>query len=196
MGAGTTIAVIFGALFVIALFIGLTVMGIYNGLVDKDVEIENKWAHVETAYQRRANLIPSLVATVKKYAEHEEDTFVKVATARSAAANAKTPSEMQEADGMIKEALKSLFMVVEAYPELKASQHFLDLQSQLEGTENRIKYERDEYNNAVSVYKKTVRSFPAGLVASMFNFNENKWEMFKSAARSENAPDVENLFEK
>ena len=194
MGTGTAIAVTFAIILAIGLMVGLTVMAMYNGLVDKDVEIENKWAKVETGYQRRADLIPSLVATVKKYAEHEEETFVKVAEARSAAANAKTPSEMQKADGAIKEALKSLFMVVEAYPELKASEHFLTLQSQLEGTENRIKYERDEYNNAVTLYKKSVRSFPTGIIANMFGFNADKWEMFKSAAGSENAPDVADLF--
>lgn len=195
MGSGETVLLIIGALVAMGIVTGLVIMGMYNGLVQKDVEIENKWAHIETAYQRRADLIPSLVATVKKYAEHEQETFVKVTEARAAMANAKTPSQMQEADGMIKEALKSLFMVVEAYPELKASEHFLSLQSQLEGTENRIKYERDEYNNAVRNYKVSVRSFPTSILANMFGFDVNKWDMFEAAPGSEVAPDVEELFE-
>jgi LemA protein len=181
---------------VIAIVIIAIPIGMYNGLVSKDVEIENKWAHVETAYQRRADLLPGLVTTVKKYATHEEQTFIKVIQARSAISNAETASEMQQADGMLKEALKSLFMVVEAYPELKASEHFMALQDELAGTENRIKYERDEYNNAVRDYKTSVRSFPTNIIAGIFGFREDKWEMFESERGAENAPNIDALFNK
>lgn len=170
----------------------------YNGLVDANAEVEKKWADVESVYQRRADLIPNLVATVKGYAEHEASTLQSVVDARTRATSitidpaTATPEQMEEwmaAQDELTGALGRLIAVAESYPDLKANQNFLQLQAQLEGTENRISVERQKYNEAVKEYNVMVRRFPNNIIASMFNFEQKS--MFEANAGAEVAPVVE-----
>ena len=177
--------------------IGLFYVGTYNGLVDKDVSIEKLKGDLSSQYQRRADLIPNLVATVQGSAQFEKSTQTEIAGLRSQAIsgqekmrNAKTVSEIQAANGELDSVLSRLMVVVEAYPTLQSNQNFRDLQSQLEGTENRINYARTEYNDAVGVYKSSVRSFPTSIVANMNGFDVNKWSMFEAKPGADIAPTV------
>lgn len=169
----------------------------YNGLVSMDEGVQNKWADVETQYQRRADLIPNLVNTVKGYAAHEKETLESVVKARSEATNVKIdPTNMtaeqmaqyQNAQNGVSAALSKLLLVVEKYPDLKANQNFLELQSQLEGTENRITVARRDYNAAAKEYNTAVRKFPKNLLAGMFGFE--KKEYFEAQEGAEAAPEV------
>ena len=169
----------------------------YNGLVDANAEVEKKWANVESVYQRRADLIPNLVATVKGYAEHEELTLQAVTDARTRATSitidpaTATPEQMEAwmaAQDEVSGALGRLLAVAESYPDLKANQNFLQLQAQLEGTENRISVERQKYNEAVKEYNVMVRRFPNNIIASMFGFDAKS--MFEAHAGAEVAPVV------
>lgn len=178
-------------------FIGLRLVSIYNGLVTLDEETNGKWAQVESAYQRRADLIPNLVNTVKGYAEFEQETLTGVIEARSKAtgvtvnADNLTPeaiANFQAAQGQLSGALSRLLVSVERYPELKANQNFLALQSQLEGTENRIKIERDRFNESIKSYNSTIRKFPKNLIASSFGFEKKGY--FEADSGSEKAPEV------
>ncbi len=177
----------------------LVIMGFssYNGLVGKQEDVGKAWGNVESDYQRRADLIPNLVNTVKGYANFEQETLTKVIEARASAtqvkidANNLTPENLaafQQAQGGLSSALGRLLVVAENYPDLKANQNFLDLQAQLEGTENRINVSRQRYNDTVNDYNKSRRSFPAVLFASMFGFGEKGY--FKAEAGSEKAPEV------
>jgi LemA protein len=177
--------------------IGLFYVGTYNGLVDKDVSIEKLKGDLSSQYQRRADLIPNLVATVQGSAQFEKSTQTEIAGLRSQAIsgqekmrNAKTVSEIQSANGELDSVLSRLMVVVEAYPTLQSNQNFRDLQSQLEGTENRINYARTEYNEGVETYKKSVRSFPTSIVANMNGFDVDKWDMFEAKPGSDVAPTV------
>lgn len=190
------IAVIIALVVVVGL-IGLMYVGMYNNLVSKDVSIEKMKADLDSQYQRRADLIPNLVATVQGAAQFEKSTQTEVARLRSDAdtaknnmGKAKTPSEIDAANNEMTSVWSRLMVVVEAYPVLKSNENFKDLQSQLEGTENRITYARTEYNEAVQDYKTSVRSFPTSIVANMNNFREDKWEMFKAKAGADIAPTV------
>src|SRR6056300_444362 len=174
------------------------VIGAYNGLVTLDEETNGKWAQVESAYQRRADLIPNLVNTVKGYADFEQETLTAVIKARSNATginvNAEnlTPesiAQFQAAQGQLSGALSRLMVSVERYPELKANQNFLALQSQLEGTENRIKIERDRFNESVKIFNATIRKFPRNLIASSFGFEKKGY--FEADAGSEKGPEVQ-----
>lgn len=178
-------------------FIGLRLVSIYNGLVTLDEETNGKWAQVESAYQRRADLIPNLVNTVKGYADFEQETLTGVIEARSKAtgvsvnADNLTPEaieKFQAAQGQLSGALSRLLVSVERYPELKANQNFLALQSQLEGTENRIKIERDRFNESIKSYNSTIRKFPKNLIASSFGFEKKGY--FEADSGSEKAPEV------
>ena len=169
----------------------------YNGLVDANAEVEKKWADVESVYQRRADLIPNLVATVKGYAEHEESTLQAVTDARTRATSitidpaTATPEQMEAwmaAQDEVSGALGRLLAVAESYPDLKANQNFLQLQAQLEGTENRISVERQKYNEAVKEYNVMVRRFPNNIIASMFGVDQKS--MFEAQAGAEVAPVV------
>lgn len=169
----------------------------YNGLVSMDEGVQNKWADVETQYQRRADLIPNLVNTVKGYAAHEKETLESVVKARSEATSVKIdPSNMtaeqmaqyQNAQNGVTSALSKLLLVVEKYPDLKANQNFQELQSQLEGTENRIAVARRDYNAVAKEYNTAVRKFPKNILAGMFGFE--KKEYFEAQEGSEAAPDV------
>jgi len=171
--------------------------GSYNGLVKKDVEVSRTWADVESDYQRRMDLIPNLVNTVKGYANFEKETLIGVTQARASATQVKidpsnlTPAniaQFQQAQDGVSSALSRLLVTVEKYPDLKANQNFLDLQAQLEGTENRISVSRKRFNDAVGNYDNARRSFPGSLIASITGFKERGF--FKSAAGADKAPEV------
>lgn len=169
----------------------------YNGLVKQDENVKNAWNDVQSQYQRRSDLIPNLVNTVKGAANFEQETLTRVVEARSKATsinvdpNNLTPekiAQFQQAQGELTGALSRLLAVVENYPELKATQNFQDLQRQLEGTENRITVARNDFNAAVNVYNTKVRSFPMNFFAGMFGFSPK--EGFKADPGSEKAPTV------
>lgn len=183
-----------GALVILVLWI----FGSYNGLVSKEETVNNQWANVESQYQRRMDLIPNLVNTVKGYADFEQETLTKVIEARSNATAVKidptnlTPdkvAQFQQAQDGLSSALGRLLVVMERYPDLKANQNFLDLQAQLEGTENRIAVERKRFNDVVNVYNSGVRRFPAVLIAGIFGFERKGY--FEAAEGAEKAPTVD-----
>lgn len=170
----------------------------YNGLVNLDEGVANKWGDVETQYQRRADLIPNLVNTVKGYAAHEQETLEGVIAARSQATQIKvdpenlTPeklAEYQEAQGQVTSALGKLLAITENYPDLKANQNFLELQAQLEGTENRINVARMNFNEATKKYNTAIRRFPKNILAGMFGFEKRSY--FESQDGAETAPQVQ-----
>lgn len=170
----------------------------YNGLVSMDEGVQTKWADVETQYQRRADLIPNLVNTVKGYAAHENETLQAVVDARAKATSVNIdPANMtseqiarfQEAQDGVSSALGRLLVTVEKYPDLKANENFKELQAQLEGTENRISVARRDYNEASRKYNTALRSFPKNILASIFNFE--KKEYFEAQDGSEQAPTVQ-----
>lgn len=162
----------------------------YNSLVQKDVATEKAWGNVQTAYQRRVDLIPNLVETVKGVVKFEQDTQTQIAALRSGITNARTPEELQTAGANVNSYLQGLNINVEAYPDLKSNANFLALQDELAGTENRIKFERDNFNEAVQNYKTSVRKFPTNLIAGMYGFALDKWNMFAAQEGAENAPQV------
>ena len=170
----------------------------YNGMVSMDESVQGKWADVETQYQRRADLIPNLVSTVKGYAAHESETLESVVKARSEASSVKvdpeniTPeklAEYQKAQSGVSSALGRLMVIVEKYPDLKANQNFLELQSQLEGTENRINVARRDFNEAAKQYNTSIRRFPKNIIAGMFGFEKKAY--FEAEKGAEQAPKVE-----
>lgn len=173
-------------------------IGAYNGLVSSDEKVSEAWANVETAYQRRADLIPNLVNTVKGYASHEQATLQAVTDARTKATSitidpsTATPEQMQQwmaAQEEVGSALGRLIAISEAYPDLKANQNFLELQAQLEGTENRISTERKKYNEIVKEYNVKTRKFPTNLLAGVFGFDQKT--MFEAQEGAEVAPTVQ-----
>lgn len=172
--------------------------GTYNSFVDKDVNVQNAWSNVQSQYQRRADLIPNLVNTVKGVANFEQETLTKVVEARAKATSMTidpskaTPEqlkEFQQAQGDLTQALGRLLVISENYPELKANQSFLELQAQLEGTENRIQVERQKFNETVADYNKSIRKFPSSFYASIFGFGEKA--QFEAQEGAQNAPKVE-----
>lgn len=169
----------------------------YNGLVSQDETVANSWANVEAAYQRRADLIPQLVNTVKGYANHEKSTLDAVVSARTKATqmtvsvddlSEENIQKFQEAQGEVGTAIGRLLAITESYPELKANENFSELQAQLEGTENRINEVRKKYNDAVKTYNISVRRFPNNILSGMFGF-ERKAE-FKAEEGASKAPEV------
>lgn len=170
----------------------------YNSLVEKQQNVDQAWAQVENQYQRRADLIPNLVNTVKGYAAHESQTLEKVTEARAKATsitidadnlNEETLAKYQEAQNELSSALKSLLAVQEAYPDLKANENFMNLQTQLEGTENRISTERMRYTEAVRDYNTAIKKFPTTIYAGWFGFTPKP--QFKAEAGAEKAPEVQ-----
>lgn len=169
----------------------------YNSLVEKQQKVDQSWAQVENQYQRRADLIPNLVNTVKGYSTHESETFEKVTLARAKATsitidannlNEESLAKFQEAQNELSQALKSLLAVTEAYPDLKANENFMNLQTQLEGTENRIATERMRYTEAVLDYNTAIKKFPTTIYAGWFGFTPKP--QFKADAGAEKAPEV------
>jgi LemA protein len=142
----------------------------YNGLVKRRNQVDNAWSQIDVQLKRRHDLIPNLVETVKGYAAHERGTFEAVTAARANAINAQSPAEQAQAENVLSGALKSLFAVAEAYPDLKANQNFLNLQEELTSTEDKIAYSRQFYNDSVLGYNNRIQSFPANLIAGMGNF--------------------------
>ncbi len=182
----------------VLLLLFIWVKNAYNGMVKKQEAVEAQWAQVENVYQRCADLIPNLVATVKGYAAHEQGTLTAVIEARAKATSITvdpsniTPeqlAEFQEAQDQLSGALSRLLVSIERYPDLKANENFLALQSQLEGTENRITVERQKFNDRAREYNQSIRIFPRNIIAGMFGFE--KIGYFKAAAGSEVAPKVE-----
>jgi LemA protein len=147
----------------------------YNGLVRLRNRIQNAWAQIDVQLRRRYDLIPNLVETVKGYATHEKGTFEAVTQARANAINAQGPAAQAQAENMISGALKSLFAVSEAYPDLKANQNFLSLQEELSSTEGRISYARQYYNDSVLRLNTKIQSFPSNILAGMFGFKEHEY---------------------
>ena len=189
-----------GLLIAAAVILGLFVWvkNTYNGLVTADEGVKAAWSQVENVYQRRADLIPNLVATVKGYASHESSTLEAVIEARAKATQVTVDPDklteeniaaFQSAQGELGNAIGRLLVSVEQYPDLKANQNFLELQAQLEGTENRITVERQKFNDTAKAYNTQVRSVPANIIASMFNFEQKGY--FKAAEGAQTAPKVE-----
>lgn len=183
-----------GVVAVVAIFFYIT----YNGFVNKEEGVNAAWSNVETQYQRRSDLIPNLVNTVKGYAAHESQTLGEVTEARAKAtsinlsAGELTPerlAQFQQAQADVRSALGRLIAVAESYPDLKANQNFIELQSQLEGTENRIAVARKDFNDAARKYNVAVRRFPSNLVAALFGFDQKPY--FEAAEGTETAPQVE-----
>lgn len=176
---------------------GLWFAGAYNRLVRLDETVKQAWAQVENVYQRRLDLIPNLVETVKGYAAHEKSTFENITQARSRAAGSissdvitdpKKFAAFQESQQALSSALSRLMVVVENYPDLKANQNFLALQAQLEGTENRIAVERGRFNEAAQLFNTKIRQFPTVMIAGMFGFKAK--EYFRAEAQANVAPKV------
>ncbi len=186
-----------GIIVVVAIVVIWAISG-YNGLVTMDENVSTAWSNVETQYQRRADLIPNLVSTVKGYAGHEKETLQGVIEARSKATSIKvdadnlTPeklAEYQKAQGDVTSALGKLLAITENYPDLKANQNFLELQAQLEGTENRINVARMEFNKTAKELNTAIRRFPKNLLASLFGIDKRAY--FEAAEGAEQAPKVE-----
>lgn len=171
--------VFFGILALVVIWLIAT----YNRLIALRNRIQNAWSQIDVQLRRRYDLIPNLVETVKGYASHERKAFEAVTEARSRAISAQTPKEQGEAENMITDALKTLFAVAEAYPDLKANQNFLQLQEELSGTESKIAYARQFYNDTVYVYNTKIQSFPTNLLAGMAGFRERDYFEMEEAAR-------------
>ncbi|MBN1832401.1 MAG: LemA family protein [Deltaproteobacteria bacterium] len=180
-----TVVIIIVVLVVIPL---LYLKGAYNGLVSLDEEVKTAWAQVENQLQRRYDLIPNLVETVKGYASHEQELFVRVTEARSRVGGAGSVPDKIEANNSLSAALSRLLVLVERYPELKANTNFIRLQDELAGTENRIAVERRRYNETVRTYNTTVRRFPKNIIAGIFGFE--RAALFEVPEERQEAPKV------
>ena len=203
MGIGTKIALgVVGAIVLVVLIFGGAIASTFNTLVRLDQQVQSQWAQVENVYQRRTDLIPNLVATVKGAANFEQSTLTAVVEARSKVGQvtqgaveniARDPqafAKFQQAQDALSSALSRLMVVVERYPELKATQNFRDLQAQLEGTENRIAVERMRFNEAAQVFNTKRDSFPTVLIASLFGARFQEKPYFKAQTGAEKAPEV------
>jgi LemA protein len=182
------LAVVFGIAFY---------FGTHNDLVNKDTSVAKAKADLESQYQRRADLVPNLVATVQGSVVFEKSTQTEVAGLRSQAISgqqmmkdAKTVADVQAANNIIDNTLSRLMVVVEAYPQLKSTDNFKDLSSQLEGTENRINYARTDYNTKVQDYQNVVRMMPSSIIANMEHYDVDKWQMYKATVGSDVAPKI------
>ena len=173
----------------LVVLLAVYLVALYNGLVQKRNRVSNSWAQIEVQLKRRRDLIPNLVETVKGYAAHERGTFEAVTEARARAAGAKTVAETAQAEGLLSQALGRLFAVAEAYPDLKASQNFLDLQAQLKDTEDKIAISRQVYNDTVLTYNNAIQVFPAVTIAGMFGFTKRDFFEIEDAADRE-VPEV------
>ena len=173
---------------IIIAILAIAVIVLYNNLVQLRNRVDNAWSQIDVQLQRRLDLIPNLVETVKGYASHERGTFEAVTQARNAVMTAPTPEAKMEADNVLTGTLKSLFAVAEAYPDLKANTNFQQLQAELTNTEDKISYMRQSYNDTVMKYNNGIQTFPAVIFAGMFGFKER--ELFEAAAPAATAPQV------
>jgi len=178
-----------GAIVLVAIIVVFSVIGRYNGFVTANEGIDAAWAQVENVLQRRADLIPNLVETVKGYAAHEKEIFENVAQARGRLAGAVSPAEAAVANAGLTSALGRLLAISERYPDLKANQNFIRLQDELAGSENRIATERRRYNETVRTYNTSIKRFPNRILASMFGFDER--EYFEADEAAKEVPKVE-----
>ncbi|MDX2196161.1 MAG: LemA family protein [Cytophagales bacterium] len=192
-----SLLIILGVILAIVLILWWTFGGSYNNMVSKDEQVQSAWAQVQNVYQRRADLIPNLVATVKGYADFEKGTLTAVIEARAKATSININPEKLSADDIKKfqsaqdglsSALGRLMVISEQYPQLKANTNFLELQSQLEGTENRITVERQRFNDVVKDYNQYIRSFPQNMLTGMYGFEKKGY--FEAKAGAEDAPEV------
>lgn len=192
--------IIIGVIVLLVIIIFSSVKGTYNGLVKSEEKVNKSWADVQGAYQRRVDLIPNLVSTVKGYAKFEQETLIKVIEQRAAATkptinvdatklDANTLAQFQKTQDELGSSLSRLLVTVEKYPDLKANENFLQLQAQLEGTENRINVERRNFNATVNEFNSTLRSFPTNILAGMFGFSKKPY--FEAQAGADTAPKVE-----
>ena len=172
----------------ILLVIILVLILIFNGLIITRNRMRNAWSQIDTQLQKRNDLVPNLVETVKGYAKHERETFAMVTQARTAMVNAKSTGDKAKASDLLSGALKSLFAVAEAYPELKANQNFLQLQEELTGVEEKIAYARQFYNDSVLDYNNAIQTVPNSIIAGMFGFGQQ--EFFEAAAGARAVPKV------
>lgn len=154
------------------------VISIYNGLVQAKMKVENAWSQIDVQLQRRFDLIPNFVETVKGYMKHEEETLAKVTELRTSWANASTIKDKAELDGQLSSTLKTIMAVSENYPELKANENFMQLSEELRNTENKIAFSRQFYNDTVTMYNTKIRVFPSSIIAGMFNFTPS--DLFKT----------------
>jgi len=175
-------------LLLMALIVGISIYRGYNHIVQLNEEVNAAWAQVENQFQRRADLIPNLVDTVKRYAQQEEKIFTGIAEARSKIGSSRTPEERLKSEDQLTGFLSRLLMITENYPQLKSDQNFRDLQAQLEGTENRISVERKRFNDAILAYNVYVKRFPGRIYASMAGFEPR--EFFEAAPESKKVPKV------
>ena len=181
--------VILLVLIILVVVIGLIFVVLYNGLVALRNKVEAAWAQIDVQLTRRSDLIPNLVETVKGYAAHERETLDAVIQARNMVQSASGPAEAAAADNVLTGALKSVFALSEAYPDLKANQNFLALQEELTGTEDKIAYSRQFYNDTVNKYNTKIQSLPSNIIAGMFNFSER--EYFEAAGEARGPVNVQ-----
>lgn len=189
MKLGLIALIVVGFLVIVALVLGGSLIGSRNELVQERESIKGAWSQVDVVLQRRADLIPNLVETVKGFTKHEETVIDSVTAARAALGGAQTPKEKIAANGQLDSALSRLLVVVENYPNLKADENFLRLQDELSGTENRIAVERRKYNDVVQKYNTDIELFPKNIAASMFGFQRED-AYFKADAASKEVPKV------
>ena len=180
------------AIVAVIAILGGSIVSSYNGLVDKQANVENADAQIQVQLQRRADLIPNLVNTVKAYASHEEDVYTALADARAKLNSASNPEEYQEATDSFDSALSRLLVVVENYPELKADKNFIALQDELAGTENRLSTARKDYNDVATDYNASIKKFPTVIFAGMFGFE--KVDLFEASSESQTAPRFLHFF--
>jgi len=189
---------VFGALVIVILIIGGALLGSYNNLVAKRNEVDNKWAQVENQMQRRADLIPNIVGTVKGIAGQEKEVFTKIAEARSRLLSASTPEEKIDANNQLSQAMRDggllgtggrFLVITEQYPQLKSNENFMRLQDELAGTENRLAVARKDYNDTVTDYNTTKQKFPTALIAGMMGFQDKPF--FKADEGAKTAPKVD-----
>lgn len=162
----------------IVIVLVLAVIGMYNGLVQSKVKVDNAWSQIDVQLQRRFDLIPNFVETVKGYMTHEKETFEKIAALRTSWANSGSVAEKADLDNQLSTSLKTIMAVAENYPELKANQNFADLSEELRNTENKISFSRQFYNDTVTMYNTKLQVFPSNIIAGMFNFKPS--DLFKA----------------
>ena len=162
----------------IVVIIIVTIIGMYNGLVQSRIKVDNAWSQIDVQLQRRFDLIPNFVETVKGYMSHEKETFEKIVALRTSWANAESVSDKAKLDGELSTTLKTIMAVSESYPELKANQNFSELSEELRNTENKISFARQFYNDSVTMYNTKLQVFPSNIIAGMFNFTPR--DLFKA----------------